>query len=395
MPKDPGSPARVRILVADDDPILREFAITHLSTAEIEVLVAANGAQALSLLHQHACDIALVDLDMPVMNGFELIGAIRADIGLQHLPVVVITGREDMVAIDEAFSSGATSFVVKPLNWQLLGHQVAYVLRNAQTEQHLRTTRDLLHASDARKNDVLRLMRHEFYTPLNAITGFSKLITETSADPDTRDRASEVLAAAARLKQLSDDLFAASAAVSGDIQPVASRFAPGDVLDSASQAALQDTGADPSRLRILDRTGGVPVSTGFQSLKLALRNLLRNALTHGRPETDGPPVLLVANLEVRSGSLLLAVLDDGPGMPQAMIDASRQAFTQAETALTRTTGGLGLGIAITQAHVTALGGQLDFAPRGSAGGLIATIILPGIMEDAGQDHTTLPTLSAA
>ena len=127
-----------RLLVADDDPILREFAIVHLATPTVEVEVAADGVEALDRLLLGGIDIALVDLDMPRMDGFELIARIRGDAKLQHLPIVVATGREDMVAVDRAYAAGATSFVVKPLNWRVLSHQLAYVLKSGRAEAALR-----------------------------------------------------------------------------------------------------------------------------------------------------------------------------------------------------------------------------------------------------------------
>ena len=66
---------------------------------------------------------------MPVLNGFQVIRAIRSDPALRNLPVVIVTGREDMESIDRAYDEGATSFVTKPVNWRLLSYQLRYVLR--------------------------------------------------------------------------------------------------------------------------------------------------------------------------------------------------------------------------------------------------------------------------
>ncbi|ESQ91257.1 histidine kinase [Asticcacaulis sp. AC460] len=138
-----------RVLVADDDPILREFAAVHLATPSVEVELAADGVLAFERLQAGGIDIALVDLDMPRMNGFDLIEKVRADARLAHLPIVVVTGREDMVAVDRAYAVGATEFVVKPINWRLLSHQLAYVLRNNRAEAALR-------AENARMRDLLK-----------------------------------------------------------------------------------------------------------------------------------------------------------------------------------------------------------------------------------------------
>ena len=127
-----------RVLVADDDPILREFAAVHLATPEVEIETAADGVLALERLQQGGIDIALIDLDMPRLDGFELIARVRADDALKHTPIVVVTGREDMVAVDKAYAAGATGFVVKPINWRVLSHQLAYTLRNSREEIALR-----------------------------------------------------------------------------------------------------------------------------------------------------------------------------------------------------------------------------------------------------------------
>ena len=119
----------LRILVVDDDPIQREFAKVYLSTPTVTVETASDGAEGLARLETEDFDIALVDIDMPVMNGFELLEAIRARFALRELPVIVITGREDIDSIDRAFALGATSFVCKAVNWRLLSYQIKFVLR--------------------------------------------------------------------------------------------------------------------------------------------------------------------------------------------------------------------------------------------------------------------------
>jgi CheY-like chemotaxis protein len=127
-----------RLLFVDDDPILREFAQVHLSSDAVTVEVAADGLEALEALRRRSYDLLLVDLEMPRMDGFELLAHLRADPATAHLPVVVETGREDVDAIDRAFRAGATAFVTKPLNWRLLTYQLRFTLRAARAEAALR-----------------------------------------------------------------------------------------------------------------------------------------------------------------------------------------------------------------------------------------------------------------
>jgi CheY-like chemotaxis protein len=195
-----------RILVADDDPILREFAMVHLATPAVEVEVAEDGVAALERLARGGVDIALVDLDMPRMDGFELIERIRWDEQLKHLPIVVVTGREDMVAVDRAFALGATSFVVKPLNWRLLSHQLAYVLRNARAEGQVRGQLEALQKVNDLKDRILRLSRQKITGPLNEILEAAQAIETHNALPQISESLNRIAAASMALTRVHADM---------------------------------------------------------------------------------------------------------------------------------------------------------------------------------------------
>jgi DNA-binding response OmpR family regulator len=119
----------VRILVTDDDPIQREFATVYLSTPHASVETEDCGEGCLARLLKEKFDVALIDIDMPGIGGFETIRCIREMEAFDDLPIIVVTGREDIDSIDRAFRLGATSFVVKPVNWRLLSYQIRYVMR--------------------------------------------------------------------------------------------------------------------------------------------------------------------------------------------------------------------------------------------------------------------------
>jgi DNA-binding response OmpR family regulator len=127
----------VRILVADDDPILCEFASVHLSTPTATIVTVPNGRAALDLLKSTPCDLAVLDIEMPELDGFGLLATIRADAALGNLPVMMLTGHEDIASIDRAFTLGANAFAPKPVNWRLLSYQIRYVLRACSLEREV------------------------------------------------------------------------------------------------------------------------------------------------------------------------------------------------------------------------------------------------------------------
>ncbi len=128
----------IRVLVADDDAILREIAGAMLRDAGFTVQTVASGDAAVAACALRLPDIALLDVEMPDGNGYQACTNIRALPGGADLPIVMVTGCDDTVSIDRAYEAGATDFVVKPINWALLVHRIRYVLRGARTLVDLR-----------------------------------------------------------------------------------------------------------------------------------------------------------------------------------------------------------------------------------------------------------------
>jgi CheY-like chemotaxis protein len=125
LPPIAGRP--LRILVVDDDPVLIALAEAWLSKHGNVVGVARDGVEAMDALSTQRFDLILLDLEMPVMDGFDVLSELRADARHLDVPVVVVTSRSDTAAIDEAYRRGATSFVVKPLVWDLVVRHIRYV----------------------------------------------------------------------------------------------------------------------------------------------------------------------------------------------------------------------------------------------------------------------------
>jgi two-component system, sensor histidine kinase and response regulator len=116
----------------DDDPILREFAGVYLATPSATIDTACDGAEARIRLGQATHDMLLLDIEMPHLNGFSLLEEIRSDERLRHLPVIMLTGRDDIASIDRAYQLGANSFATKPVNWRQLSYQILYVSRTGR-----------------------------------------------------------------------------------------------------------------------------------------------------------------------------------------------------------------------------------------------------------------------
>jgi diguanylate cyclase (GGDEF)-like protein len=135
MPTDP--PGLPRALIVDDDETMRLMLSATLSHAGFDVDVAADGNEALARLQEQTPALILLDVDMPGIDGFELCRRIRLVNDATRLPILMVTGSDDIDSINRAYECGATDFIAKPISWPVLGKRALYVLRAARAAQAL------------------------------------------------------------------------------------------------------------------------------------------------------------------------------------------------------------------------------------------------------------------
>ena len=151
------SPKRGTVLVADDDPVMRLLMLEMLAQVGLDAIEAVDGAQAVQLAAERNPDLILLDVDMPRMDGFAACEAIRrAEKDGVSVPIVMVTGGDDLEAVTRAYEVGATDFVSKPINWPILGHRVLYVLRASDAIARLRI-------ADAQNRAVLAAIPDTFF----------------------------------------------------------------------------------------------------------------------------------------------------------------------------------------------------------------------------------------
>jgi diguanylate cyclase (GGDEF)-like protein len=125
-------------LVIDDDAAIRLLAREVLEQGGLRVAEAANGAAGLAAFARERPDLVLLDVQMPEMDGFTVCRELRRLAGGRHVPVLMMTGLDDAGSIDQAYQSGATDFITKPINWPILGHRARYMLRAGRTFDELK-----------------------------------------------------------------------------------------------------------------------------------------------------------------------------------------------------------------------------------------------------------------
>ncbi len=374
-------------LIVDDDVVLRPLLGEVLQQAGFMVEEAAEGEQALAAFVRAQPDIILLDVMLPTMDGFTLCATIRALPGGEHTPVLMVTGLGDTESIRRAYEVGATDFIAKPLNWEILSHRVRYMLRASRAMEDLRkkeaenrvllmeakrAAEELLRAkeeaeaADRAKTEFLATMSHELRTPLNAIWGYTQLFLNDALGALTSDQIEALQRVDKNARELLDLISAVL-----DVSRLEAGRLPVEIREVRVAELLKEVEAETQEVReqtsvvfLWKVEGGLPpLRTDPGKLKVVIKNLIGNAAKF----TEKGSITVNAH---RCGSgIEIDVIDSGVGIPADELPIIFEPFRQLESAKTRRFGGTGLGLHIVKRLLELLSGRISVESevgRGSA-----------------------------
>jgi len=146
------------LLVVDDNKVNRMLLIHHLEEQGHCVMAAVNGCEALEVLRVRPIDLVLLDIEMPVMNGYEVLSTMKRDRQLRHIPVIMVTAVDEMESVVRCIEMGAEDYLPKPFNPILLRARIGASLE----KKHLRDREQLYLKSLERELEIGREIQAGF-----------------------------------------------------------------------------------------------------------------------------------------------------------------------------------------------------------------------------------------
>lgn len=135
------------VLVVEDDAAQREYVVRALSS-EYKIITARNGGEGLDMATSQCPDIVITDINMPIMNGFELCRRLRGNMETSHIAIVMISGMSERENIIYGLESGADDYICKPLDMEVLKARVRNIWKTRQRLQEALSKMDLTEQID-------------------------------------------------------------------------------------------------------------------------------------------------------------------------------------------------------------------------------------------------------
>ncbi|MEY4641302.1 MAG: hypothetical protein RLZZ227_1296 [Pseudomonadota bacterium] len=378
----------VPVLIVDDldENLIALEAL--LRSDDINILKARSGAEALEVLLDHEIALALIDVQMPEMDGFELAELMHGNQRTKRIPIIFLTaGDSDDRRHYKGYEAGAVDFLQKPIEPDILKSKASVFFELYRSCQEIAQQRDelaiasreaqryaaALKEADQRKDEFLATLAHELRTPLTPIRNGLEILRRQPTGV-TAEKTGEMMdRQLSHIVQLVDDLLDMARVSKGKIvlrkQCVNLETIIHPAVENA-RAYIEEAG---HKLRIEVINAPIWIEADVTRIDQIISNLLSNAAKY---TPAGGLIVLTAYEE--KGDAVIAVTDNGMGVPENMLTQIFDLFTQVNTSINRSQGGLGIGLALVKQLVGMHGGSIQVESPGINKGSTFTVRIPAI-----------------
>lgn len=369
----------VKFLLVDDLPQNLLSLEALLRRDDLTLLKAQSGDEALELLLQHDVALALIDVQMPGLNGFELAELMRGNERTRHIPIIFVTaGTHSAERRFQGYEAGAVDFIQKPIEPDILRSKTEVFFELYRQRQMIAEQRDVLQAqaqalqvADQRKDEFLAILAHELRNPLASLHGGLKLLLRRPDGPQAQEISALMEAQMTHLVRLVDDLMDVSRITQGKIELRKCSFDLRDALNAAVAMGRPNIEAKQHALTIDMPQGPVPVFADQVRVTQCIANLLNNAAKYtpigGKVEAD---------IIEGDDAVSVRVADNGLGLSAEEVQLIFRMFSQVQEHAEHARGGLGIGLALVKQIVELHEGTVTAQSPGRGEGATFTITLP-------------------
>jgi len=384
------------VLIVDDEAANLGVLFEHLRQADFKVLAAEDGESALRGISRVIPDIALLDVKLPDIDGFELCRRLKER--CKDIPVIFMTSLTDIQGRLRGLDLSAVDYITKPFYPEEVVVRVTkhLMLRNLRkslqeknvqleheiaerkrVEEELIRSKEAAEAANKAKSTFLANMSHELRTPLNAILGYAQFLQKDPAVTEhQQDRLKIIHKSGEHLLSLINDILDLSKIEAGKIELSSAQFSMTDFLNNI---------ADMFQMRANQKGIGFRYESSpylpkyIRGDEVRIRQILINLLGNAVKFTDKGSITFGA--DYRDGRVCFEVRDTGPGISPDEREKIFDPFHQTGSSMKKSEG-TGLGLSISKRLTELMGGSLTVKSTPGQGSVFrAELELPSVIPE--------------
>src|ERR1700679_3974505 len=293
---DTSTLAPIKCLLVDDleENLLALSAL--LARADVEVLTARSGSEALELLLVHEVALAFLDVQMPDMDGFELAELMRGSDRTRHVPIIFVTaGVRDQYRLFKGYDTGAVDFLYKPIDPHILKSKADVFFQLYRQKQQL--ARQLQELTETlRLNEIFTaVLGHDRRNPLRAVLNSANLLERISKEDVVKQSAARMVSSGRRMSRMIDDILDLTRAKLGGGIPL--RVQETEFAQIVHRVIQEHQVSFPAGRLETRLEGDLSGSWDADRLAQVTSNLVGNALEHGASKEPVEGSLIGTNAE--------------------------------------------------------------------------------------------------
>ncbi|SOC47307.1 signal transduction histidine kinase [Rhizobium subbaraonis] len=373
----------VKFLLVDDLPENLLSLEALLQRDDRVLLKARSGNEALELLLHHDVALALIDVQMPGLNGFELAELMRGNERTRRVPIIFVTaGTHTAERRFQGYEAGAVDFIQKPIEPDALRSKAEVFAELYRQRKKLAEQRDLLEdqtralqLADQRKNEFIGILVHELRNPLAALNGGLKLLSRQPDKAKTEQIHGLMHEQMDHIIRLVDDLLDVSRITQGKINLSKSEFELKEAISTALEMTRPTVEEKRHALTLSAPEQPCMILADKVRLTQCVSNLVNNAAKYTPHEGR-----IQITLEQHPAGYQITVTDNGLGLTKESSEAIFKLFEQVEEHRDHAHGGLGIGLALVKQLIELHGGSVSVSSDGPGQGSTFKLYLPKVTE---------------